>query len=228
MSENVDRAPPAAAPPPYPSPLVGKGKEGAGRRRLTPEEEHLWSMVSRGVRPLRSAKKALSAARHKPAKAGFKPALAAAKNPAKPAVKPPVGAGFKSAAVAAAVPRPAGRPGQPPVAIARRDMQQLYRGRAAIDARIDLHGMTQVEAHDALLRFLERCQAAGAKFALVITGKGAPDSPGSGRGVLRRQVPLWLALAEFHAYVLGFDIAKAGHGGDGALYVRLRKPRRHP
>ena len=88
--------------------------------------------------------------------------------------------------------------------------------------------MTQVEAHHALLRFLERCQAGGAKFALVITGKGAPDSPSGGRGVLRRQVLLWLALAEFRAYVLGFDIAKAGHGGEGALYVRLRKPRRRP
>jgi DNA-nicking Smr family endonuclease len=220
MSENAGPA------PPYRSPLGG-----LGRRRLTPAEEHLWSMVSRSVRPLRGAKKALPATRHKPVNAVFKPALTAAGNPAKPAVKPPVGVGFKPGPTGAALPRPAEGPVgtvRPPVAIARRDKQQLYRRRAAIDARIDLHGMTQVEAHHALLRFLERCQAGGAKFALVITGKGTPHVPSGGRGVLRRQVPLWLALAEFRAFVLGFDIAKAGHGGDGALYVRLRKARQRP
>ena len=83
-------------------------------------------------------------------------------------------------------------------------------------------GLTQAEAHEALLRFLRRAQAEGAKFVLVITGKGGP---GGDRGVLRRQVPLWLALPELRACVLGFDVAHVGHGGEGALYVRLRKGR---
>jgi len=107
-----------------------------------------------------------------------------------------------------------------------RDQQQLARGHTAIDARIDLHGMTQAQAHGALLRFLHAAQAKGAKFALVITGKGAPNAPRGARGVLRQQVPLWLALPEFRACVLGFDVAHVGHGGEGALYVRLRKARR--
>jgi DNA-nicking Smr family endonuclease len=95
----------------------------------------------------------------------------------------------------------------------------------AIDERIDLHGMTQAQAHSALLRFLHRSQSHGAKFVLVITGKGAASAPRSERGVLRQQVPLWLALPEFRACVLGFDVAHAGHGGDGALYVRVRRTR---
>lgn len=184
-----------------------------GRRRLTAEEERLWLTVSRGIRPLRKVPKA-SAARLKPPK----PGPGTARNHAEGAeVKPPV----RAAAGAKAMSRLPGLPAPP--AIPRRDRQQLSRGRAAIDARIDLHGMTQGEAHRALLRFLEHCQAKGAKFALVITGKGAPDEPSGARGVLRRQVPLWLALAEFRTYVLGFDVANAVHGGNGALYLRIRK-----
>src|SRR6266478_5428078 len=111
---------------------------------------------------------------------------------------------------------------RPNVPLGRR-APRLARGNAAIDARIDLHGMTQAEAHGALRKLLHRSQASGAKFVLVVTGKGAPNASRSDRGVLRRQVPMWLALPEFRRYVLGFDVADTGHGGEGALYVRLRK-----
>ena len=70
----------------------------------------------------------------------------------------------------------------------------------------------------ALLRFLHRAQSNGAKTVLVITGKGGRSD--SGRGVLKRQVPMWLALPEFRALVVGFADAAIGHGGEGALYVR--------
>jgi DNA-nicking Smr family endonuclease len=61
---------------------------------------------------------------------------------------------------------------------------------------------------------------------LVITGKGArSDDFTADRGVLRRQVPLWLKSAELRDYVIGFDAAHAAHGGEGALYVRLRRKR---
>ena len=102
--------------------------------------------------------------------------------------------------------------------------------REPIDARIDLHGMTQQQAHAALLRFLHRAQASGAKTALVVTGKGLRKSMDSAErdadykpGVLKRQVPMWLALPEFRLLVVGFDDAHVGHGGEGALYVRLRR-----
>ena len=83
--------------------------------------------------------------------------------------------------------------------------------------------MTQAEAHAALLRFLYAAQGGGAKLVLVITGKG---SPANERGVLRRQVPLWLRLPEFRACVVGFESAHTTHGGEGAIYVRIRRDKR--
>ena len=174
-----------------------------GRRQLTTDEEHLWSFVVRTIKPLRQAKKRATAVLPKGA-----PLVAAPSGKQRPAVDP-----------AAAVPRRR-QALPPPIAIIRREKQQLSRGRTAIDARIDLHGMTQAQAHAALRQFLYRSQTCGAKFVLVITGKGVPNAS---RGVLRHQVPLWLALPEFRGCVLGFDVAHVGHGGEGALYVRLRK-----
>jgi DNA-nicking Smr family endonuclease len=178
------------------------------RRRLTAEEEDLWSLVARTVKPLRHGRK-LMPANHK--------------------VHSPdhTRSAIKKAASDRAITASGNRLAAPlrPASITLREKQRLSRGRAEIDARIDLHGMTQAQAHAALLRFLHRAQATGAKFVLVITGKGAPDAPRGGRGVLRRQVPLWLGLPEFRGCVLGFDRAHSGHGGEGALYVRLRKAR---
>ncbi len=93
--------------------------------------------------------------------------------------------------------------------------------------RIDLHGLTQAETHDALLGFLRRAQARGARVVLLITGKGAraDADPFAERGVLKRQVPLWLGGVEFRAFVVGFEDAGRGHGGAGALYVRVRRGR---
>ena len=112
-------------------------------------------------------------------------------------------------------------------AIERRQKQQLARGRVEIDARLDLHGKTQAQAHAELMRFLRRAQSEGAKFVLVITGKGAFfRNHGGEPGVLRRQVPLWLRAPEMRSCVSAFEQAHVVHGGEGALYVRLRRARR--
>jgi DNA-nicking Smr family endonuclease len=164
--------------------------------------------VARSIKPLRAGKRVPMAALPKPSPQGARPVRKAA------ADHPP----------AATAPHP--KPPASAIALARRERQQLARGKTEIGGRIDLHGMTQAQAHDALLHFLRRYQAEGAKFVLVITGKGSAGAVARGeRGILRRQVPLWLALPEFRACVLGFDIAHLGHGGEGALYVRLRKTR---
>ena len=108
----------------------------------------------------------------------------------------------------------------------RRLKQRVARGREAIDARLDLHGYTQTEAHAELFRFLQRAQASGARMVLVVTGKGTGrGSDQRERGVLKRQVPMWLSLPQFRSLVVGFEDAHLGHGGEGALYVRLRRTR---
>jgi DNA-nicking Smr family endonuclease len=123
-----------------------------------------------------------------------------------------------------ATPLPQQKKAPPSVApLDRKSRQKIARGRHSIDARLDLHGHTQAEAHDVLLRFLRVTQAKGGRVALVITGKGGRGE--HDRGVLKRAVPMWLGLPEFREIVIGFDSAAIGHGGEGALYVRLRKAR---
>ena len=142
--------------------------------------------------------------------------------PAAPA--PKAQAKLKAKAVAAAptaAARPVARP--EPAPLGRKAKRRLSRDSGAIQGRLDLHGMTQAQAHDALLGFLRRSQAQGAKIVLVITGKGVR---GDGeRGVLKRQVPMWLRLPEFRDLVVGFETAGIGHGGEGAMYVRMRRVR---
>jgi DNA-nicking Smr family endonuclease len=175
------------------------------RRSLSDEERALWSGFTRSIKPLRPAKAT------KPVKATT-----------------PAAAGQKSAAPRAPSPLPPPAQLPPLAALERRHKQRVARGRDAIDARLDLHGMTQSQAHDALHRFLRQAQANGAKIALVVTGKGmrtAARGDSRGGGVLQRQVPMWLALPEFRPFIVGFDQAHVSHGGQGALYVRLRRPR---
>jgi len=113
----------------------------------------------------------------------------------------------------------------PPLApLGRRMKQRVARGTETIDGRLDLHGLTQSEAHAALLRFMRAASTRGARLVLVITGKGVRAGEGE-RGVLKRQVPQWLGLPEFRALVVGFENAHIAHGGEGALYVRVRRPR---
>ena len=114
----------------------------------------------------------------------------------------------------------------PPLApLGKRERTKLSRGRSEIDARLDLHGMTQMRAHRALTGFLHRAHHEGLTFVLVITGKGKVGGLDAERGVLRRQVPEWLGLPEFRSLVVGFEEAHIGHGGEGALYVRVRRAR---
>jgi len=181
------------------------------RRRLSDEERALWTGFVRAITPLREAADTPEA----PAQASEPVA------PVVPAAPQPVSN--------LAPPNPEKK--SPPLApLGRRLRQRVGRGREPIDARFDLHGMTQTEAHAALRRFLHRAQADGARTVLVVTGKGTGRSledrgndAARERGVLKRQVPLWLALPEFRALVIGFEDAHASHGGQGALYVRLRR-----
>lgn len=99
--------------------------------------------------------------------------------------------------------------------------EQLAKKGAAVEARIDLHGMSQTEAYAALHRFIRAQQAAGRRSLLVITGKGR-----AGGGVLRRLLPLWLEEAPLRDAVVAFASAKPKDGGAGAFYIRLRKKKK--
>ena len=187
------------------------------RRELSEEERALWRGVARSVRPLRKRPRVAD----DETAAGATPKTIKAAKPAKAPAKP-----TKILKPSPAPSNPVVRLIAPPsfAPLPRREKQQIARGRTAIDARIDLHGMTQAQAHAALVHFLRRAQHDGAKFALVVTGKGARSADPE-RGVLRRQVPHWLRLPELRDIVLGFEEAHVAHGGEGALYVRLRRRR---
>jgi DNA-nicking Smr family endonuclease len=179
------------------------------RRALSEEERALWESVAKQTKPLRKKLRAAKVAAEPPA----------AETPVTAKSIPP-----PKSPLPVAVPR-ASKPEAPPLApLGRRERSQLSRGRKEIDARLDLHGMTQTRAHRALSGFLQRAHSDGLTFVLVITGKGKMGAE-SERGVLRRQVPQWLSLPEFRSLVVGFEEAHVGHGGEGALYVRIRRTR---
>ncbi|HEX5213347.1 MAG TPA: Smr/MutS family protein [Pseudolabrys sp.] len=177
---------------------------GGRRRVLSGEERVLWAAITKTIEPLKAG-------------AHFDAGDAAIPN----VVSPP------RAKATAVAPQPApAKPSPPSLApplapLGRRMKQRVARGKEAIDARIDLHGLTQAQAHSALLHFLRNAQARDARLLLVITGKGRGAEP----GVLRRQVPQWLGLPEFRSLVVGFEDAHIAHGGAGALYVRVRRTR---
>jgi len=183
------------------------------KRSLSEDERTLWETVTRAIAPLRRRK----------AKASEIVEAKVVAAPLPPAKQP-----RKAVKAAPPPPAPIQRPAPPPLApLGRRMKQKLGRGTTSIDDRIDLHGLTQADAHVALAHFLRRAQHDGARVVLVITGKGARPGadPHAERGVLKRQVPLWLESSELRPFVVGFESAGAGHGGAGALYVRVRRGR---
>jgi DNA-nicking Smr family endonuclease len=192
-----------------PAPIPELSAPPRRKRNLSEEERVLWESVAKQIKPLR--KKPRTAKPHNPASAEEMPVVAKPATASKP---------LPSTGVLQA-PKPA----PPPLApLGRRERSQLSRGRKEIEARLDLHGMTQTRAHRALSGFLQRAHSEGLTFVLVITGKGKMGAEAE-RGVLRRQVPQWLGLPEFRTLVVGFEEAHIGHGGEGALYVRIRRSR---
>jgi DNA-nicking Smr family endonuclease len=206
-----------------------------GARRLNDEERVLWSDYTHSIAPLRprvplvaEAPQSDAAATHgTPPKADSKTASKPPPKFQKPAkLKQHDGGG------ATAAPQRSVAPLTPLAPLGRRVKQGLGRGVLDLDGRLDLHGLTQAQAHATLIRFLATAQARGAKTVLVITGKGTAardnhfgyaDHTDSERGILRRAVPLWLKSPELRGIVIGFETAHRAHGGDGALYIRVRR-----
>ena len=193
--------------------MSGEPRRPRRRRDLTPEERALWAKVAESIRPL---------SRRIPPPPPEEEEISVKKAPPPPRPKPRL----KSAAAPIKAPPPA--PTSPPLAALEPKLARNLRRGGAVDARLDLHGFRQEEAHDRLIRFVRSQQARGARVVLVITGKGKRDgesAPFEDRGVLRRLVPAWLSEPVLRDVVIGFSEASGAHGGAGALYVRLRRER---
>jgi DNA-nicking Smr family endonuclease len=180
------------------------------RRPISDEERALWQMIAKTATPLRRRRKSEPTPVPPPVE---KPAPKLARKAAKPAPKAPPPA-----------PPPPQRPHELShglsVGIDKRQAERFKRGKTPIEGRIDLHGRTQQEAHDDLHHFVARAHAAGKRMVLVITGKGMTASKS---GVLRENVPRWLNEPTLRRHVLAFDYAEPQHGGQGALYVLLKR-----
>lgn len=117
----------------------------------------------------------------------------------------------------------------PPLArLDEKQRRRLSKSRDAIEARLDLHGFRQRDAYNALRAFVFDAVARGDRHVLIITGKGvraetSRDFFSEERGVLRRLVPQWLSEPEMRAFVAGYTVSHIRHGGEGALYVKLRR-----
>jgi DNA-nicking Smr family endonuclease len=181
-------------------------------RRPSREEQALWQKMTGDVKPI---------------------ARTVAPEPAEPAAAPRA----KPPKAVTAQPRKSAAPAAPPPprpvkarelthgaspGVDRRTADKLKRGMMTIEARLDLHGMTQAEAHGRLAAFIEGHHAAGRRCVLVVTGKGTWREEG---GVLRDAVPRWLNGAELRPRILSFCHAQPKDGGEGALYILLKRVR---
>ena len=182
------------------------------RKRLLSEEERLlWESVAGQTKPLRK----------KPRVPKRSPASA---HPDPPATE--LAAPSKPLPSAKRTRQPRLEPSSPPLApIGRRERAQLSRGRKEIDARLDLHGMTQTRAHRALSDFLQRAHVDGLTFVLVITGKGSAAPVHSGAGccaarcrngsVCRNSAPWWLVSRRRISAMAARARFMCGSGGPG-------------
>ena len=189
------------------------------KRPLRPDETRLWAVVAATVRPAHGrAASAAPAVAARPVEP-LAPPLPAPPPEVKPPPRFPGRLKPKGPPPPRAKPSPPAEP-PPPGGIEPNRMRRLARERDPLDRRIDLHGLGQDGARAALFAFLHRAQADGVRAVLVITGKGT-----QGDGVLRRRTPEWLAEAGLRGVVAGVSVADRRHGGEGALYVALKRKR---
>ncbi|MBW3099128.1 Smr/MutS family protein [Pseudohoeflea coraliihabitans] len=192
-----------------------------GRKGLSHDDRVVWDRVTRTVAPLHDAPSPHAAASETMAELmagqGSKPATPSSKVVrAAPVLTPRSGTrkaetqdhGFSS--------QPALHPIEKPT------WRKIKTGRLAIEARLDLHGLRRTEAYPLLYNFLLEARDRGLRHVLVITGKGRS---GGSAGVLRRVIPEWFTQPQFRLLVSGVETSARGHGGEGALYVRLRRRR---
>lgn len=181
------------------------GDEGAG---LGPEDKHLWEHVTKEVVPLSPGKKKAAVQSGGPVKTPPPKGKTRTPLPKRPSTPKDTPSSFQ---------------------IDARTDSKLRRGKMPIEARIDLHGYTQDQAHTSLGRFLTKCHAQDMRCVLVITGKGVKtldeDSERPVRGVIKKMLPLWLSMSPLKSIVLKYYPAQIQDGGEGAFYIYLKRRR---
>ena len=190
------------------------------RRKPRPDELDLWQQVARTAKPLVQKRWAPTVQTEKPVAAP----------PAEPLPRFRIGEKHPSKNESHLPPATLSqRLAKAPVQMDSKAFSRLKRGKLSPEARLDLHGMTLDQAHGALNRFVMNCAGQQKRLILVITGKGGMDDPYETapmrRGVLRRQVPIWLSMQPLAGLVLQVAEAHQKHGGAGAFYVYLRRAR---
>ncbi|MGF1621318.1 MAG: Smr/MutS family protein [Rhodomicrobiaceae bacterium] len=201
------------------------------KRQLTAEEAELWTRAMRDAKALRRRERADKRSGKAVSDGEWTGEISAEQTGPPPADTSSQRAGLPSPPSRQSRATPPVQQQPPPLAnFEDRHRRKLARNAEQIDARMDLHGMRQREAHAALRAFLLASAARGHRNVLIITGKGTRaeiertrDYFIEERGVLRRLVPQWLGEPEFRGIVLSMTTASARHGGEGALYVRLRR-----
>ena len=181
------------------------------RSDLSPEDRRIWARVAGSVTPSKPKKASRIAI------GAVEPDPPAAPHPTKPP-KPK-----RAMAMSAAPPPPSPQPQRTrvlPEELEPRRQRRLSRERDPIEAKIDLHGYGRFQAQDALTGFLLGAQARGYRAVLVVTGQGRRG----GTGVIRASAHEWLQAPAVRSVVSGFAPAARHHGGDGALYVTIRRP----
>ena len=199
---------------------------------LTGEDRELWQRLAHSIEPIHRMKQRVPETERSGLDAAWS-------RPAPLITGPMVSTHHQILQSATALPAmPAARTKAPPplAPFDRKRSRRIASGRIEIEARLDLHGARQIEAHSQFRWFIVNCVARGFSTVLVVTGKGGrrDDVTSSGfatgapeRGVLRRSVPMWLDEPELRALVASYTTADIKHGGDGALYIHLRKRASH-
>ncbi|MGJ8603650.1 MAG: Smr/MutS family protein [Marivita sp.] len=191
------------------------------RRKLRPDERELWQKVAHSTTPLPQA---LRRAVETP-----QPTSRRKAEPEQMDLPKAFGIGTKASMPHGRITTPQPTPSPKPN-MDKKTFGKMRRGKLVPEARIDLHGMTLDQAHPALTRFILTAYSRGFRLVLVITGKGERDDPHNPmprqRGILKRQVPMWLRMAPLNTAVLDVAEAHIRHGGGGAFYVYLRRTAR--
>jgi DNA-nicking Smr family endonuclease len=200
-------------------------KPGSRKRALTADEAELWAYAMRDARSLQRRERRKTA----DAEATTGNGSSRAENSGPPQIPPAAKSPIRAVQHPPYTP-PAPEPSRSPALAVydEKERKRLGKNPELIEARLDLHGFRQREAHTALRSFLFSCSVRGLRHVLIITGKGTAaerqrDFFGEERGVLRRLVPQWLGEPELRNLVVSYTASHVRHGGEGALYVRLRK-----